>query len=258
MAPAPHDPLGLRDRLAHFEVGVRFHEKGIENPGRIHEVLRGRQCRHHDKAVEREAQDAALVLDDADDAVGHAADPDALAERRAVGEQPLRHGLAQHGDRRTRPVLFAGKGPADRDFQILDVEVALACGRELDVPRFFVREGDGHLIARLPGGHHGDRESLADRFGIAEADPRTSPPGAPHRIGDVRREHRLAPQLEGVHAVERLGEFLRHVPVHAVGDAPGSDQRRDADEHAQQREAALQLLGADGLQRHPDGFEKRH
>src|SRR3989449_1977204 len=70
--------------------------------------------------------------------------------------------------------------------------------------------------------------------------------------------HDALPILKRVHAVQRLGELLGHVAVHAVHDRPGGDERGDADEHPEQREAALQFLCADGLEGEPERFEDRH
>src|SRR2546429_391830 len=116
-------------------------------------------------------------------------------------------------ENRSGAVLFAGERAADRDAEVLDVEVALARGRELDVARFFIRIRDGDLIARLPGGHHRNRQTRADGLGVAEADARPPRPGAPDRVGHVGREHRAAAKLEGIHPVECLGKLFRHVAV---------------------------------------------
>src|SRR2546422_7776915 len=59
-----------------------------------------------------------------------------------------------------------------------------------------------------------------------------------------------------VHAIQRLGELLGHVAVHAVHDRPRGDERGDADEHPEQREAALQFLCADGLEGEPERDRK--
>jgi hypothetical protein len=45
--------------------------------------------------------------------------------------------------------------------------------------------------------------------------------------------------MERVHAEERAGELLRHVPVHPVDDRPGADETGDTDEHTEEGEAAL-------------------
>src|SRR5438876_6303504 len=99
------------------------------------------------------------MLHDTDDAVGNAADSHTLAEWRAVDEQPFGHGIAEYGDRSARAILFARERPAHRDAQILDVEVPLARGGQLDVARFLIAVRHRDLIARLPGGHHGDGRS---------------------------------------------------------------------------------------------------
>ena len=224
MAPAAHDALGLRNRLPHLQVRACLHEKGVENPGWIHQVLRRRQRGDDDKAVERESEDAALVLHHADHAIRHAADAHTLPERVAIGEQALGDGLAEHRYGRAGAVLFARKRAPDGDAQVLDVEVPLARGGELDVPRFLVAVGDGDLIARLPGGDHRNGQPGADRFGVAETNARAAAPCAPHGVRHIGVEHGLPAELKRVHAVQRLRELLRHVAVHAVGDGPGGNE----------------------------------
>src|SRR6266550_1013213 len=117
---------------------------------------------------------------------------------------------------------------------------------------------DGAVIVRLPGRDDGHGQGRGHRLRVAELDAGAAPPRAPHGVGHVRREHRPAPQLKCVHPVQRLGELLGHVAVHAVHDRPRGDERGDADEHSEQREAALQFLCADGLEGEPERFEDRH
>ena len=125
MPAAAHDAFRLRHRFTHLRVRARLYEEGIENPGRVHEVLGRRECGHDDKTIERESHQAALLLDDADHAIGDAADAHVATQWRAIDEQALRHGVTQHGHRHPRAILLAREGPAHCDAQILDVEVAL-------------------------------------------------------------------------------------------------------------------------------------
>ena len=53
-------------------------------------------------------------------------------------------------------------------------------------------------------------------------------------------------------------EVVLHVPPHPLDDGDDGDEEHHADAHAQQREEALQLLGADLGQRQSDGFKQRH
>src|SRR5260370_22816931 len=64
--------------------------------------------------------------------------------------------------------------------------------------------------------------------------------------------------MERVHPDERAPELLGHVPVHPVYDRPRRDEERDTDEHADQREAAFELLRSKHLEGEADRFEQRH
>src|SRR5438132_1313884 len=41
MPATPHNAFGLLHRVVHLHFGARLHEEGIEDPRRIHQVLRG-------------------------------------------------------------------------------------------------------------------------------------------------------------------------------------------------------------------------
>jgi hypothetical protein len=65
-------------------------------------------------------------------------------------------------------------------------------------------------------------------------------------------------QLEGIHGDELADEILLHVAPHPFDDGDHGDEEHHTDAHAQEREDALQLLGADGAQRQTNGIKKRH
>src|SRR4029077_20398407 len=84
-------------------------------------------------------------------------------------------------------------------------------------------------------------------------------PHPPRRIGDVAELHvGELPQTERVHAQDRAGELVGHIAVHALYDRHDGDEEHHADEHADDREGALELLRPDGLQGESDGLEKWH
>src|SRR6266704_1742922 len=86
VAPAAHDAFGLRHRVPHLGIRVRFDQERVENPGGIHQVLRGGEGRHDDEPVKRGTEEAAWVPHNSDHAIGDATDPDVLSQRRAIGE----------------------------------------------------------------------------------------------------------------------------------------------------------------------------
>src|SRR2546426_1019035 len=65
---------------------------------------------------------------------------------------------------------------------------------------------------------------------------------------------RPAAQMEGIDPEDGVGESLRHVLVHPLPDRNHCDQEGDPDEHADQREAALELVGPEGAERETNGF----
>src|SRR2546425_5130884 len=117
---------------------------------------------------------------------------------------------------------------------------------------------DCPAVLRPPRGEHRQGDAVRHRVRVPEADARPPGPGAPHRVRDVGREVGALAQVERVHPHQRARELLDHVAVHPVHDRPRADQERDPDEHADEGEPALQLLGADLPEREPDRFEKGH
>src|SRR5881396_1045364 len=127
-----------------------FTRRASTTPGGF-EALGRCEGGHDHEAVERESQDAALLLDHADHPIADAADPHGALQRCPIDEQPLGHRVAQDSHRDARAILLGGEGPSDGDPQVLDFEVPLACGDELDVPRFFAAVEDGAVIVRQIG-----------------------------------------------------------------------------------------------------------
>src|SRR6266851_2509888 len=125
VVPAAHDPLRHLHGLAHLDLGPGLHQKGVHHAGRVHEALGRCEGGHDHEAVERESQDAALLLDHADHPIADATDPHAAAERGAIDEQPLGHPVAQDGHGGARAILLGGEGSSHGDPQVLDLEVPL-------------------------------------------------------------------------------------------------------------------------------------
>src|SRR5204862_2230704 len=88
VAAAAHDSLRHLHGLAHLDFGPCLYEKGVHHAGWVHEALGRCEGGHDHEAVERESQDAALLLDHADHPIPDAADPHAALQRCPIDEQP--------------------------------------------------------------------------------------------------------------------------------------------------------------------------
>ena len=74
MAPAAHDGFGLGQRLAHLGLRIGLDGQGVHDAGRVHETPQRGAGRRDDELVERQAEQVALLFDDADDPVGDVVD----------------------------------------------------------------------------------------------------------------------------------------------------------------------------------------
>src|SRR2546422_10859554 len=64
------------------------------------------------------------------------------------------------------------------------------------------------------------------------------------------------PQPERVHAEDRPGELVGHVPIHPLNDRHDGDEKHHADEHTDDGEGTLELLRPDGLQGEANGLDE--
>ena len=99
-----------------------------------------RRCRGEPKGairrrVERLAEQAALVLDDADHRVRHAADPQLAADRVEALEEVARDFVADHDHRRAELRFLLREDAAVGEVELLDREVVALDGMRLDLPR---------------------------------------------------------------------------------------------------------------------------
>ena len=142
--------------------------------------------------VERLAEQAALMLDDADDRVRNAADPQLAADR---VERSERSSFATSSpiddDRRAQLVLLRREDAPVGQVVLLDREVVAVDGVRLDLPRPRVLAdvaSDCSWLStaqRVPGGQH-----VADERDVAVVDARPPLPLAPLVLGDVVPEPR--------------------------------------------------------------------
>src|SRR6266704_3630819 len=115
MPAAAHDGFGLVHRVAHFELGVRLHDQGVDHAGRVHLALYGRERRGDHELVERDAEQVALALHHPDHPIGNAVDPHGATDRVDAGEQLLRQIVPEHHDGRPRLRLLGRERAAVRD-----------------------------------------------------------------------------------------------------------------------------------------------
>src|SRR3989442_1043330 len=238
--------------------GGRLHQQRVDAPGGVHLPLGGGDGGRDHELVERDAEQVAAPLGHADDAVGDAVDADRLAERVPPFEQLVREIVAHHEHGSAAARLLRGEGAALPDADVADVEVALRRPLQRDLLRLLAAVLHVPAVLGPPRRDHRDGDAVRPRIRVLEAEARRAPPRPPGRVRDVGGEVRPPAQVERVHADERPRELLGHVDVHPVDDRPGTDQKRDADEDADRREHALQLLGPDGLEGEPDGLGEVH
>src|SRR5437762_5256192 len=256
--PAAHDGFGLIHRFPHLGLGVRLHDEGVDHAGRVDFALDGGEGGRHDELVERDAEQVPLALHHPDHPVGEAVDAHAVPDRVHVRKQLVRQVIPEHDDRDTGLRLLGGERAAVGDLQVHDVEVPLGRSLQRDILGDLAVVLDAAAVLGVPRRHHRDRQMLRHRVRVRELDAGAPAPRPPHRVLDVEVHVRRAAQVERVHAHQRARELLGHVAIHPVHDRPGADQERDADEDADRREHALQLLRPDHLEREPDRLEEGH
>src|SRR5213596_3418059 len=155
--------------------------------------------------------------------------------------------------------FLSRKGAALLDGESTDVEVELGRRGDLHILCLLAPGHERGAGARLPRGEHRDRHAAHHGLRIFVAHSRSAAPHPPRRIGDVPELHvGELPQTERVHAEDRAGELVGHVAVHPLHDRHDGDEKHHADEHADDREGALELLRPDGLQGEADGLEEGH
>ena len=106
-----------------------------------------------------------------------------------------------------------------------------------------------------PGGH---RQPAPDRGGVVERDAGPTRLRAPVLGVGIEVDLGAPAQGDRVDAEDLGREVLADVAVHPLYDAHHDQQEHDADDHAQECEEALQLLGLELLHGQDDAFPDVH
>src|SRR5437879_527194 len=230
---AAHDRLRLLHRLAHLADRARLDGEGVYDPWRIDVALERRGGGRHGEFIERETEQVALLLDDADYAIGDVVYLDLASDRFLAIEEFVRELVTEYEDRKAGLYFLGREPPAVLDRQGANLEVEIGGGSDLHVlDRAAARKQRGPGRG-LPRGEHRHREAADDRLRVIVGDAGATHPRAPHRIGDVADLHvRKLPEPERVHAEQRARELVGHVAIHPLDDRHDRDEEHDADEDA--------------------------
>ena len=165
--------------------------------------------------------------------------------------------MAEHDDRDACLDFLCRERAALLDRERADVEVELRRGGDLHVLGLQPAGRQGRAGVRFPGREHRDRDAARDGLRVLVGHAGAAHPGSPHRVGHVAElDVGELPQAKGVHAEQRARELVGHVAVHAFDDRYHGDEEHHADEDADDREAALELLRPNGLEGEANGVEK--
>ena len=93
------------------------------SPARVGEVMQRRVVRRDGDAIERESEHRALLLEHADDRVGHALDLELAPEWIQIGEEVLRHFVTDYDYGRAQRGFLRSKCSPDTNIVLLDGEV---------------------------------------------------------------------------------------------------------------------------------------
>src|SRR4051812_34850139 len=167
--------------------------------------------------------------------------------------------MSDHQYRLRRPDFLGGKRASRGELVVPNPEVTLFSAHQVDIASSLPAVVHGYPVLAKLGVARLLANSLSHVIRVGIADPRTAVPGEPDIIRHVSRDDAGAlAQLEGVGPDQGIGKPLDHVAVHSLNDGDYGNQEGDTDEHANEGEKTLELLCANGAERHSYGVQQAH